>query len=279
MSNPRPLPSSRGSRAAGAPVRYKRTDSERSERGLAVERIRGIPTDRAVLSESRCAVSGASWAICQCLACVWCRFLASWTWDWFVTLTFRREIHPEAADKKFSVWLSQLNCELHGRRWRKHGRMVRWARALEYQRRGVIHFHALLGGENLTKLRRLTWMDRWHHLDESEAGRRRKAAMRLGKKYFPTRGVFTGYARIEPPESQGGVRGYVSKYLTKDGEIDIGGLTVEKRRSGTGLPVGRGWPTSTRRWRQGPPAAREVKRFEAAALAWNRDPKEARGAD
>jgi hypothetical protein len=46
-------------------------------------------------------------------------------------------------------------------------------RALEYQKRDVIHYHALLAG--VQDLRRLTWMDRWHEL--------------------------AGYGRIEPIES------------------------------------------------------------------------------
>jgi hypothetical protein len=46
-------------------------------------------------------------------------------------------------------------------------------RALEYQKRDVIHYHALITG--VEDLRRLYWMDRWHEL--------------------------AGYGRIEPIES------------------------------------------------------------------------------
>jgi hypothetical protein len=49
-------------------------------------------------------------------------------------------------------------------------------------------------------LRRLTWMDRWHEL--------------------------AGYARIEPIESTAAVARYVSKYVVKGGEIDLGGPLV-----------------------------------------------------
>ena len=103
----------------------------------------------------------------------WALFLGRWSWDWFVTLTFRREIHPEAAAKLFRVWISKMNRELYGPRWRKHGHGVRWARALELQRRDVIHYHALVGGPGVGKLKRLTWMDEWYHLDDDSKEARR----------------------------------------------------------------------------------------------------------
>ena len=71
-------------------------------------------------------------------------------------------------------------------------------RGLEYQKRDVIHSHVLLAG--VQDLRRLFWMDRWHEL--------------------------AGYARIEPIESAAAVSRYVSKYVVKGGEIDMGGPLV-----------------------------------------------------
>jgi len=70
---------------------------------------------------------------------------------------------------------------------------VQWVRALEYQRRGVIHYHALLAG--VQELRRLSWMDLWNEL--------------------------AGYARIEPIRDGSVVRRYVSKYVAKGGELDL----------------------------------------------------------
>ena len=114
------------------------------------------------------------------------------------TFTFRDIVHPEAADKRFRVLISQANRVLFGVRWHKHGAGLRWVRALEYQKRDVIHYHALMAG--VQDLRRLTWMDRWHEL--------------------------AGYARIEPIESTAAVSRYVSKYVVKGGEIDMGGPLV-----------------------------------------------------
>jgi len=129
----------------------------------------------------------------------WAEFLNQWAWDWFGTFTFRGDfIHPESADKRFRVFVSKVNRALYGVRWyKKPGRAVRWARALETQKRGVVHYHALLGGVGLGELRRLTFMDTWAEL--------------------------AGWARIEPPRSSEAVRAYVSKYVVKDGEIDLGG--------------------------------------------------------
>jgi hypothetical protein len=93
--------------------------------------------------------------------------------------------------------VSDINRELYGRRWRKRGQGVRWVRAMEMQRRGVPHFHALLGGDGLDELRRLSYMDRWNQL--------------------------AGFAKIEPPKDGGAVRGYCAKYVAKGGELDLGG--------------------------------------------------------
>jgi hypothetical protein len=46
-------------------------------------------------------------------------------------------VHPEAADKRFRVLLSQANRMLYGHRWHKTGEGLRWVRALEYQQRDV----------------------------------------------------------------------------------------------------------------------------------------------
>jgi hypothetical protein len=89
-----------------------------------------------------------------------------------------------------------MNRDMYGPRWSKHRRGVRWVRAQELQRRGAIHFHALLGG--VSELRRLSWMDRWYELAD-------------------------GYARIEPPRDATAVRAYCAKDIVKGGEIDIDG--------------------------------------------------------
>lgn len=140
----------------------------------------------------------------------WTQFLSQWKWDWFATLTFRFDdtsarsiktkvrhplIHPERANKVFRLWVSKMNRSLYGPRWAKYCAGAWWVRAEEFQRRGMLHYHALLGG--VSDLRRLTWMDEWEKL--------------------------AGYARIEPPKDARAVRSYCAKYVLKGGEIELGG--------------------------------------------------------
>jgi hypothetical protein len=73
-------------------------------------------------------------------------FLQAWPWEWYCTLTFRQNVHPEAADKRFRVFVMQLNRRLYGRRWLKHGQGIQWARTLEFQRRGTLHYHVVFAG-------------------------------------------------------------------------------------------------------------------------------------
>lgn len=128
----------------------------------------------------------------------WAEFLGRWEWDWFCTLTFRgTAVHPETAAKKSRLWLSKINRELFGSRWWKKNRGVFWVRALEMQKRNVLHYHMLLRGAGLKNLRRLYWMDEWNKI--------------------------AGYARIEKPRETEAVRRYCAKYVAKGGEIDLGG--------------------------------------------------------
>lgn len=135
---------------------------------------------------------------CQAVKDAWIIFLSRYRWDWFCSFTFRGEIlHPERAGKTFMVLVCKINRALYGSRWHKHEKSIRWIRAIEMQKRGVLHYHALIAGERLSELRRLTFMDKWDEL--------------------------AGYARIEPLRSSQAVYSYISKYVTKGGEIDIGG--------------------------------------------------------
>jgi len=134
----------------------------------------------------------------------WCQFLGRWQWEWFCTLTFRDIVHPEAADKAFRYFVSQLNRQLYGPRWyRKAYGGLPWVKGLEYQRRGVIHFHCLFA--DVKNLRRLSCMDRWNHI--------------------------AGYARIEPISDKWAVRRYITKYSLKEGETELGGALSGSART------------------------------------------------
>ena len=127
----------------------------------------------------------------------WGEFVARYPWQWFVTLTFAEDVHPERANKLTRVWLSKLNKFLFGHRWHKRPPYgVYWVMAQERTKADRIHIHGLISGVNDT--RRLEWMDNWFGLDE-----------------------ISGYSRIWPVNSQIAVSMYVTKYVTKDGEIDF----------------------------------------------------------
>lgn len=121
-----------------------------------------------------------------------------WGWDWYGHLTFKDEIHPEAADKIFMKWVHNINRHIFGSRyWNRLDRDgVLWARGLETQKRGVIHYHFLMSrvpGE----VKRLVMMDAWNSM--------------------------AGFARIYPFEAGKGAEYYICKYAAKGGEIDFGG--------------------------------------------------------
>ncbi len=100
--------------------------------------------------------------------------------------------------KRWRLFTNEINRTLYGRRWmnRQNGG-IHWITATERQKRGVVHLHALLGDErDLNEIaRRLSWMDYW--------------------------GQIAGFARIEAIRSDDAVVRYVTKYVTKDGEIDF----------------------------------------------------------
>lgn len=127
-------------------------------------------------------------------------------WHWFATLTFAFDhqrasggMHPEKADKAFRYFIGEFNRHLYGNNWRRipHGGLV-WARGHEFHKDGRSHFHTLLAAPNADLnciASRYYWHEWWY------------------RKF--------GRNQIEKPRSQDEVRGYVSKYVTKDGEVDV----------------------------------------------------------
>lgn len=161
----------------------------------------------------------------------WVGFLDRWPWDLFGSFTFRDDPHPEAADKRFRVFISTLNRQLYGRRWYKRGEGVTFCVAMERQERGVVHFHALLKSAELVELLRSSWLQVEGHCQND--------VMELWNQ-------LAGFARIEPIESSELVRNYVSKYCTKGGgEIELGGPGMPQE-SKTAYPprVDRPWLTT-----------------------------------
>ena len=135
---------------------------------------------------------------------VWAEYLNSFNpWSWYGHFTFKEYPHPETASKTFDLFIHKLNRHIFGCRYYKHKEKgVTVARATEYQQRGSIHFHAILGripGD----VRRLKYMDLWYELG--------------------------GISRIYPYQSGLGAEYYMSKstYAWKKGEIDLSGPLLQ----------------------------------------------------
>jgi hypothetical protein len=129
----------------------------------------------------------------------WIEQLAAW--EWYLTLTFAEIVHPEQAERKWRAFVKRVE----GR----HGRVVSWVRALEYQRRGVIHFHALLAGMEFL-------------------------AYNAARQCWPW-----GFSWIEAYEPGRGANYYLGKYLAKGGEIDVGGPLHKTSQTQRLLPLRR----------------------------------------
>lgn len=144
------------------------------------------------------------------LQSAWVTLLSEFNWEWFITHTFREECHPERADKLWRLWCSKINRDLYGPTWAKKMKKgtvpgIYWTRAIEYQKRGVIHFHGLMSG--VEALNQFTWMENWLNLDG----------------YGTSEGL-TGISRIHTINTQNDytpIINYISKYVTKQGEIDL----------------------------------------------------------
>jgi len=134
----------------------------------------------------------------------WVNFIRTFEpFQWYVTLTFKEPRHPEACNKAFSRWIRHINQCLYGRRYREKQKGVTWIKAIEYQKREVIHFHCLVGSPELYKLKRLKFMKVW------ESGCRN------------TQEIINGYARISKYDHSRGAINYCSKYVLKGGELDL----------------------------------------------------------
>jgi hypothetical protein len=117
------------------------------------------------------------------------RWLNSYQWSWYVTLTFPAWIHPERAVKKFGLWTRRME--------RAVGDDLTWARALELQKRGVVHFHALLYF--------------------------RRASLPYAIAGATWRNLEGGRTEIERYNPERGAAAYLGKYIAKGGEVDYGG--------------------------------------------------------
>jgi hypothetical protein len=114
-------------------------------------------------------------------------------WKTYITLTFREETPPDVAKNKFRYLVQVLNRDAFGKHYvRRVGHSYfSYVLAMEYQQRGVIHFHGLGDRQINFELAHKVWNN------------------------------LAGFAWFEPTKSQEAVVAYCSKYCVKGGELDI----------------------------------------------------------
>lgn len=124
-------------------------------------------------------------------------------YHWYGTLTFQEQIHPDIAKKRFSRFIRKINEELYGRRYREKNLAVPWVHVIEYQKRNVVHFHFLIGGD-VWKLERLKYKYLWE------------------KNFMPQEEeTINGFARIDEYDPGLGAKFYLTKAIRFRSEIDF----------------------------------------------------------
>ena len=165
----------------------------------------------------------------------WAEFLSRYAWDAFATLTYGDAVwSSEKIMRNFQRWLWEwqvrtavarglvseslrVRTDGYGRRVGQHRKLSGtwwneyrkgrahpiWVVGIEPHRSGKLHAHAII-----------KWSRRLPDL-------RRTEGWRLWSGKTTEGGLGFGWCRIEPPKSQDDVNRYVSKYVTKGGEITL----------------------------------------------------------
>jgi hypothetical protein len=113
-------------------------------------------------------------------------------WSSFITLTFEDFIYPDIAHKKFDKLLMVLNKDGFGKHYTNYvgHSYFSYALATEYQKRDVLHYHLIVDRPINYELVHRFW--------ESIAG----------------------YAKTQPIHNYDHAIKYISKYVTKGGDIE-----------------------------------------------------------
>lgn len=118
----------------------------------------------------------------------------AYPWQWFVTVTSRNRVAPEALIKRFRLAVSMTERTVLGRRPRRQDRIV-WVMGEERHRSGNPHLHAIL----------------WQRHDLNRIARRNQFRDLLQD--------LSGWSKCEQPRSVEGATRYCAKYLAKEGEL------------------------------------------------------------
>lgn len=126
------------------------------------------------------------------------RWLSARPWDLFLTLTSDHRTHPESLHKRFRYCVHQMSNELYGRPRTRRACPIEYVNGIERHKSGWPHSHALL---------------RFPEIDLADP-------LQLSLATWQKRITETGgFAWLSRPRAQADVVGYVTKYVTKDGEL------------------------------------------------------------
>lgn len=116
---------------------------------------------------------------------------------WMVTITHKKQsTHPEFSVKARSRWMHRLNRDVFGSRYDRRGEGLLSFFGIEFQKRGTVHQHGIVAGEGLDSVSR-----------DLQSGN--------------LTGLAQGWCKVELPRHKVRAVKYCSKYVSKDGELDI----------------------------------------------------------
>ena len=117
--------------------------------------------------------------------------------DWSNKISYNKSSQERFARAQYLVWLRKLNEAVYGRRFREQKLGIDNAYGMEFQKRGVIHIHAIMKGIP-KEVSMYEWAKKWWGQHSNN-----------------------GYATIEPYNPQLGAVGYLGKYIVKGGQVDL----------------------------------------------------------
>lgn len=133
----------------------------------------------------------------------WGDWIGRQPWHLFVTLTSEKQTHPEAMSKRFRYCMKHVEQFMYGRRREPAGHTLQWVMGLERTKRGWPHTHAVVRFPNVPDVDLVP-------IEVFDLG--------YWQRWMTDTG---GFAWLERPKSQQACVNYVSKYITKGGDLEL----------------------------------------------------------
>ena len=125
-------------------------------------------------------------------------WLSQRPWDLFLTLTSDHRTHPEALHKRFRYCVHLMSNEVYGRTATRRNCPIEFVNGIERHKSGWPHSHALL---------------RFPDVDLSDP---LQLSLATWQKRISDTG---GFCELSRPRGQADVVSYVTKYVTKGGDL------------------------------------------------------------